>query len=63
MKYTIVIDAIYLYYIIVFNIVEFKVKVVLVIGMFFVVSRYSVEIDSYWKRACELPILLGFADS
>ncbi len=47
MKYTIVVDIIHLYYTVVFNIVGFKVKVVFVIGVFFVVFSYCIEIDSY----------------
>ncbi len=47
MKYTIVIDIIYLYYIIISNVVGFEVKVVFVIKMFFVVVFYNVKIDFY----------------
>ena len=47
MKCTIVINTIYLYYIMIFSVVKFEVKVVFVIGVFFVVILYGVEIDSY----------------
>ncbi len=46
-KYTIIINTIYIYYIIMFKIVKFEVKVIFIVKIFFVVSFYNIKIDSY----------------
>ncbi len=47
MKCVIIVDIVHLYYIMIFSVVKFEVNVVFVIGVFFVVSFYNIEIDFY----------------
>ncbi len=47
MKYIIVIDVIHLYYTVISNIIRLEIKVVFVVWVFFVVSFYNIEVNSY----------------
>ncbi len=47
MKCIIIINIIYLYYTVTSNVVRFKIKVVFVIEIFFIVFFYSVEVNFY----------------
>jgi len=47
MKYIIIVNTIHLYYIIIFNIVKFKVKVIFVIKMFFIGFSRNIKVDFY----------------
>ena len=47
MKCIIIINTVYLYYIIISNIVKFEVKIVFVIKIFFIVFFYNIKINFY----------------
>src|SRR6266566_386714 len=47
MKYIIIINTVYLYYIVMSNIIRFEVRAVFVIRVFFVVFFYNIEVNSY----------------
>ncbi len=47
MKCVVVVDAVYLYYIIVSGVVRFEVRVIFFVQVFFVVIFYGVKVDFY----------------
>src|SRR6266699_2685746 len=60
MKCTIIIDIVYLYYTVVFYIIRFKVKVVFVIRMFFIVSLIVLRLTPITVNSLYSPLSIRY---
>jgi len=49
-KYIVIIDVAYPYYIIISNVIKFEVKVVFFVWIFFIVVLYRTEVDIYYNK-------------